>query len=195
MGRSGKSFGYIILILILTVSCHTGKPIKRLSNEGFMYAMIYDHENSPVSGVTVFLNGKNKVISDIQGRFILDDIKQGDYNIILTKKGYETLDEVFTYDPLQVLYFKMINTTQLMVLAETSLDDNDYINADRLINRALLLEPNRPDILFLRSIIYYLQGSYLEAVDILEYLINAGSVDSSIIQLLGKIKQIQLLKD
>jgi hypothetical protein len=190
MRITNKLLGCLLGILLLA-SCQSGKPIKRLSNEGFMYAMIYDYENSPVPGVTVYLNKRKIVDSDIQGRFILEKAKKGEYKIRLTKKGYETLEESFQYDPMQVLYFKMINTSQLLVLTETALDNNEFANAENYINRALLLEPGRSDILFLKSIIWFLQSKDAEAAGILENLIKSGNTDPSISQLLEKIRQKQ----
>jgi len=160
-----------------------------------MYAMIYDYENIPVSGVVVYINGKKKVDSDIQGRFILDKMKKGEYRVKLTKKGYETLEETFRYDPLQVLYFKIINAQQLLVLAETALDNAEYTSAENYLNRALLLDPNRPDTLFLNSIACYLQGKNAEAAEILENMIISGYNAPSISQLLEKIRQTQTTEE
>ena len=185
-----KLFG-VLFVITLLLSCQTGKPIKRLSNEGMMYAMIYDYENVPVSGVAVSINGKKIVDSDIQGRFILDTMKKGEYRVKLAKKGYETLEESFQYDPMQVLYFKVINAQQLIVLAETALDNAEYAVAENYLDRALLLEPSRPDILFLKSIACYFQNKNAEAAAILEKMIVSGNNDPSISQLLEKIRQIQ----
>ncbi|MCL2762106.1 MAG: hypothetical protein FWD36_02715 [Treponema sp.] len=184
-----KTIGIFLLLgIMLLASCQTGKPIKRLSNEGMMYAMIYDYENTPVSGVAVSINEKMIVDSDIQGRFILDKMKKGEYNIKLAKKGYETFEGLFQYDPLQVLYFKIINAPQLLVLAETALDNADFTAAENYIDRALLIEPNRPDILYLKSITYYLQARNTEALLILENLIMSGNNHPSISQLFELLK-------
>jgi tetratricopeptide (TPR) repeat protein len=185
----------LLLGITLLISCQTGKPIKRLSNEGMIYAMIYDYDNTSVSGAAVYINGKKTADSDIQGRFILDKMKNGRYRIKLIKRGYETLEEFFQYDPMQVLYFKMINASQLAVLAEKSLDNAEFAAAENYINRALLIEPNRPDILFLKSIACYLQARNEEAVEILENLIKAGSNEPSISQLLEKIRQTKLSEE
>jgi len=189
-----KTFG-IFLAITLLISCQTGKPIKRLSNEGMMYAMIYDYENTPVSGVTVFINNKKIVDSDIQGRFILDKFKNGEYSVKLTKKGYETLEEIFQYDPMQVLYFKIINAQQLLVLAETALDNAEYTVAENYLDRAILLEPNRPDILFLKSVACYLQEKNEEAAVILEKMIISGNNAPPISQLLEKIRQTKTAEE
>lgn len=175
-------------MFISMISCQSGKPIKRLSNDGFMYAMIYDHENVPVSGVTVYINSSRKAESDIHGRIILESIKKGRYAIKLTKKGYEELVEVFQYEPMNVLYFKMINTRQLTVLAEYAIDNGDYIEAQEYINRALAIEPLRQDILFLKSINYYLQGNYTNALEILENQLQQDNNNTSVSRLITLIK-------
>jgi len=182
-----KLFG-VLFVITLLISCKTGTPIKRLSGEGMMYAMIYDYENTPVSGVAIYINNRKIVDSDIQGRFILDKFKKGEYRIKLTKKGYETFEDQFQYDPLQVLYFKIINAQQLLVLAETALDNIEYTAAENYLDRALQLEPNRPDILYLKGVTCYLQGKNEEAAAILENMIKKGSNDAPVTQLLEKIR-------
>jgi len=179
----------IILIgIILLASCQSGKPLKRVKNDNFMFAMIYDHDNTPVSAVSVSINGKRITDSDIQGRFILDNMKKGDYNVKLVKRGYETLEDTFTFDPMNVLYFKMINSSQLVTLAESALDNREFIIAENFINRALVLEPNRPDILFLKGITCHLQGKNEEALLILENLIKTGNTNPFITQLFESLR-------
>jgi tetratricopeptide (TPR) repeat protein len=189
--KSAKSkFNNLVLILpslilvFMFFSCQTGKSVERLGDDGFVYAMIYDNESNPVSGVSVFLDGKKITDSDIQGRFVLEKLKKGTYAIKLVKKGYENLEENFEYVPLHVLYFKLFNAVQLLNLAENALDVKDYAEADRFLDRALTLEPDRHDFLFLKSINLYLQGKYDEARIILEKLVNSGVNDHSVNQLL-----------
>lgn len=186
-----KWLALVLLALLLLSSCQSNRAIKRLSKEGFMYAMIYDYENTPAPGVAVFLNGKKVADSDIHGRFVLENAKKGEYRITLSKKGYETLEESFSYDPMQVLYFKMINANQLLALAETALDSAEYAAAESFLNRALALEPSRPDMLFLKSIALYLQNRYAEARIVLEGLARAGSADPSVARLLERINNTE----
>jgi len=186
---------FLFFGVMLLISCQSGKPIKRLSDDGIMYAMIYDYDNMPVSGVTAFINGKKIVDSDIQGRFVLDKMKKGEYRIKLAKKRYESFEETFYFDPLQVLYFKIINAPQLAALAEAALDNKDFSAAENYIGRALILEPNRPDILFLKSAVFYLQGRNEESAEILENLIMAGNNDPPISLLLESIREAQPPKE
>jgi hypothetical protein len=155
-----------------------------------MYGMIYDNESNPVSGVAVFLNGRKIVDSDIQGRFVLNGVKRGTYTIKLSRRGYEEIEEKFDYEPLNVLYFRMFNSYQLLSLAENSMDDNNFTAAEQFINRALQVEPGRQDILFLKSINFYLQKKYIDAQAILEGLIRSGSTDESIAQLYERVKEL-----
>jgi len=180
---------FCFLITVVFISCQTGKPLGRITDDTFMYAMIYDNDNTPVNAVTVFINGIRKGESDIQGRFILDNMTKGEYTIRLVKRGYETFEERFHFDPLLVLYFKIINTQQLVTLAEAAMDTGDYNTAQGFINRALAIEPNRPDILFLSGVNHYLQGQRTQAIRILENLVRSGSTEPAVTRLLEIIRQ------
>ena len=188
-----KALRYImaLLFIALLISCQSGKPVRRLSDDGFMFAMIYDQSGSPVSGATVYLNGRRTVVSDIQGRFVLESMKRGSYKILLVKSGYEILEEEFQYLPMQVLYLKMTNTAALIELAENALDRRDLGEAEHYIERALAVEPMRPDIEFLSAIVYYLQGRLDRAAEVLGGMIARGSADRSVFRLLENIRSIQ----
>jgi tetratricopeptide (TPR) repeat protein len=142
--------------------------------------MIYDWENTPVTAVTVYIDGKKYVESDIQGRFVLEFKEPEEHTIKLTKKGYEDIEQVIQYDPMNVLYFKMVNASQLVSLAENALDEKHYTDAVLYLDRALALEPSRPDIWYLKSITLYLQQKNKEAQEILEYLMSTGIKDAYI---------------
>ena len=186
---------YLLFILfsISALSCNNTKG-RIVTGGGIMYAMIYDHDNIPVSGVIVKVNGKEIVKSDVHGRFILDFKKIGEYEIELSKKGYETLIQKFEYTPLDVLYFKLITAEQLVALAEEELDKFCYEEAEKYLQRASILGPLRGEIIFLRSVNFVLQDKYIEAkrifrelkekgyenkfIDLLEERIEEGIIDS-----------------
>ena len=185
---------YLITILfpVFILSCNSAKG-SVATDKGIMYAMIYDHDNIPVSEVLVKVNGKQIVKSDVHGRFILDLKKRGEYTIELFKKGYEPLNQKFEYNPMNVLYFKLITADQLIVLAEEELDKFSYEEAEKYMQRAYYLEPLRADIIYLRSISLVLQEKYVEAkrmfsglkengykgkyIDLLEEKIEQGIID------------------
>jgi tetratricopeptide (TPR) repeat protein len=105
----------------------------------------------------------------------------------LEKSGYELLEDTFTYDPMNVLYFKMVNASQLVSQAEEAMEQYAYKGAEELINRALNLEPNRPDILYFQSIVLYYQGRKAEARELLENLQNRGIDGDYIKDFLNKL--------
>ena len=191
--RSIRFYGKInimIMGVLLLISCQTGKPVKRLSEDSLMYAMIYDQTGSPVSGVTVYLNDRKTADSDIQGRFMLESMKKDQYKIRLVKQGFEKLEDEFQYIPMQVLYLKMVNSAGLIELAENAMNTNDLVSAENYLNRALAVDPNRFDAIFLKSIVYYLQNRYDAAVEILEQTIKSGNADRSVFRLLNDIRLV-----
>lgn len=181
---------YFLFFVVLLVSCKTASVPKRAVNDsGMMYAMVYDSENTPVSGASVYIGEKKYVESDIQGRFILEFKKEGEYAIKLAKKGYEDIEEIFKYDPMNVLYFRMVNANQLVALAETSLDEYAYRDAEGYLDRALALEPYRIDVLYLKSVTFYLQQKKAEARSILEYLLSTGINEPYVTDLLARVAE------
>ena len=170
-----KKLIFVILLASAFIGCRSvSTPRRAINDSGMMYSMVYDHENSPVYGATVFIDGRKRMESDLQGRFVMELKRGGRYRIKLEKPGYEVIEDTFTYDPMNVLYFKMVNTSQLILQAEEAMDQYAYAEAEALINRALKLEPNRPDVLYFLSIVFYYQGRNAEAITILEDLQSRG---------------------
>jgi hypothetical protein len=181
--------GKIVLLfpLLFIAACGTSPPKRAMNDSGMMYGMVYDYENSPVSAVAVYIDGKKYIETDIQGRFVMEFAKSGEYTIKLVKSGYEEVEEVFSYDPLNVLYFKMVNANQLVSMAEGALERYAYRDAENFLDRALGLEPLRPDILYLKSIVLYFQGRNGEARLILESLREQGIVGEYVSDLLNRV--------
>ena len=164
---------FILVFAIFVLSCSSAKG-SAATDKGIMYAMIYDHDNIPVSGVVVKVNEKEIVKSDVHGRFILDLKKGGEYKIALVKKGYEPLNQNFEYDPMNVLYFKLITVDQLVMLAEEELYKFCYEEADKYLQRAYALEPLRLEVIYLRSVSLVLQEKYVEAKNVFNELKGNG---------------------
>ncbi|HHU37651.1 MAG TPA: hypothetical protein GXZ47_10575 [Treponema sp.] len=186
-----------IIFLILPVfigslfaaSCSSVKSRPIHDMDGIMYGMIYDFDNIAVTNVQVFVNEKKIGESDIQGRFILSSNKGGDYGITLKKAGYEDVHQTFSFDPMNVLYFKMINTAQLLTLAETALDINSFNEAFSFLDRAAVIGNNRCDILFLQTIVLYQKGEYESAATKLLEIEAQGYTDESVNALKNRINK------
>lgn len=179
-------FGIALSILAVSCSSVKAKPIHDM--DGIMYGMIYDFDNIAVNGVKVSVDDKKVGESDIQGRFILSSGKGGEHTISLHKEGYEAILQTFNFDPMNVLYFKMINTAQLTSLAESALDIGSYDTAMAYLDRAAVLGNGRSDILFLQAIVFYRKGDYVAAdAKILEIEKQGGS-DESVAALKEKVR-------
>jgi hypothetical protein len=182
-----KTTLFCLAVVLIVCACKTSAPERAMNDSGMMYAMVYDWENIPVSGVSVYIDEKKQIETDIQGRFILEFKKGGEYRIRLIKNGYEQIEETFTYDPMKVLYFKMVNAVQLVSYAEEALDEQAYPEAEALLNRALTLEQTRPDFLYLKSVVLYYQGRNDEAKVILEFLQTRGIAGDHISEFIKKL--------
>lgn len=159
----------MFLLCIMLVSCSSTKDY-RIQSKEFMYLMVYDYNNQGVASVDVIIDGKNLGSTDIYGRFNLSLEESKEYKLTLSKSGYEPLSQDIKYDTLMVGYFKIINANQLLQLTIDSLDDLKYQDSLTYINRALVLEPTRSDILYLKSIILYKIGEIEESKKNLELI-------------------------
>jgi len=188
--KTKMAFFLIVPVLLLLGCKSAANPKRAINDAGMMYAMLYDYENSPISGASIYINGKKLIESDAQGRFILEFKTGGEYTIRAEKSGYETVENIFTYDPMNVLYFKMINAQQLLTQAEEALEQYAHANAEELINRALKLDSGKPEILFLQSIVFYQQGRNAEARAILIDLQSRGLNGDYITDFLVMVLQV-----
>ncbi|MDR2021060.1 MAG: hypothetical protein LBQ14_09890 [Treponema sp.] len=179
--RTGPWLCFPVLLFVLTAgSCKSAAPKRAFAGETLIYGMVYDHEGSPVNGADIFINGKKISESDIHGRFVLELKKPGGCRAGIFKEGYEPVEQTLAHDPMDVLYIKAINASQLARLAEDALDRRDYAGAEALLERALKLEPSRPDLLYLQSIVFYLERDLPQSKAVLEGLLARGIGGESI---------------
>lgn len=161
-----KKILLIYISMLFLFSCQT-KNISNLDykdTKSYMYGMVYDFDNKPVGDAKIYINNNLITKTDIQGRFILNIKKSKDlYSITVKKETYESLSSSFSYDPMNVLYFKLINTNQLLKQAEYYLSINSYESAIKFLQRATNLSPDRNDIKFLECIILYKKENYQAA--------------------------------
>lgn len=79
-----------ILMISLSISCST---IPKFSGEAKMCCVVLNEKNEPISGCVGILKkngaviGKN--ISDERGYLIFDNVKSGDYGVLIRKEGFE----------------------------------------------------------------------------------------------------------
>jgi hypothetical protein len=185
----------IVLPALVLPSCKSVRGVKKIFGEALMYGMIYDGENMSVMGVEINIDGKLTSTSDVQGRFVLVSAKRNTHNIILAKPGYETTETTITFDPMEVMHFTMLNASQLAQMAEDAMEERRFKDAFDFCNRALNLEPDRTEIIFLKSLALFRQKKYVEARHTLEYLQDILGRREYIDILLQKIKNAQIMED
>ncbi|MBN2443108.1 MAG: tetratricopeptide repeat protein [Spirochaetales bacterium] len=187
-----KSILMLILSLLL-FSCLTGPS----STDDFLTAplngKIFDEDNLPCSGVLVTVNKNIKVKSDINGRFVIPDLPKGEHTFILTKDDYEVLEFKFDFiNKNQVLWLKMISLDQMIRQIEVYMDDKDYFEATKLIERAQKIDPDN-SILFYLSAVFYIQNKrFEEASGELTKIIDKGEEDPIVYLTLADLYQNHL---
>ena len=152
MGFKHRLVRILIVFLFLPVSCSSVKGAKRISGEAVMYGMVYNHENSPVSNAEVIVNGTIAAMTDVQGRFILTSKQRNEFSLTLKKSGYETVEGIFCFEPMDVIHIVMVNADQLLKLAEDAMDEGYYREVIAFCDRALALNQERIDALYLKAL-------------------------------------------
>lgn len=118
-----------------------------------IYIMIYDFENNAVKDVSIFENQEMKGKSDIYGRFIVFPENKKELKLDFEKSGYEKISVNSVYNPGEVIYIKMGSADYYAELSEKLFDERKTDAALENINKALEIESERKDFLFLKSVI------------------------------------------
>jgi hypothetical protein len=142
----------VAVLLLVAVSCSSIKGAKRISGEALMYGMVYTGENMPVSNAEVKVDGKAVAVTDAQGRFVLVSKQRNDFTLALTKTGYETIEGVFRFEPMEVIHLVMVNADQLVYQAELAMDEGRYRDVGAYCDRALVLNKDRIDASYLKAL-------------------------------------------
>ena len=158
-----------------------------------MNGMIYDLDNEPVSGVSVYLNNQFVSYSDIDGHFTINKTGNNEKeNILFCKKdGYESvsLPVVFEIGP-QLVCFKMSSFEQLVSMAEKLISENKLVDAQQILLKAEAIRENQVTVNYLNAIILYKLESYEEALTALKKInldnVYVDRLYDDITQKLGK---------
>ena len=140
-----------LMVLFSFNSCKSTK----VDDPNSIYVMIYDYENKPLNGMSIYLDNKLLGVSDINGRFIFELNDTEEHLIELKSDDYEVVKDKIVYEKLLVLYYKVGNIKQLINLAQKELDSKKYEKALSYIQRAEIIDSEREDVLYLKAVIYY----------------------------------------
>ncbi len=174
MTKRSSVFAIVGIILIVSTNCATDPKRASGKKDAIMFGMLYDYENNPVKGVAVSIDGTRFGETDVMGRFTIVGVQPGGHRLLLEKEGYEKIEDSFVFDPLSMLYYRMITASQLIAEAERALAGFDYNVAQETLDRALKLEPFRYDALYLQAVAYFHAKEYENAKKKLDNLKGLG---------------------
>lgn len=194
-----RSFLSIIFAIVL-VSCKTGGEDHFIESSG-LPGMIYDGYNKPCKNVQIqvyrlvddFGELLLAVESDINGRFTLPALKQGNYRIELYKEDHETLVKEINYSsPLEVLYMKMYSQDQILDMAVQSLEERRIVRVENYLKRSESIQSDDPYHLYVQSIYMYSIEDYEQSLEYLKALVHQGYLFPYVHLLMADIYQYHL---
>lgn len=176
--RRGRVLILIVILEILLSGCMSVWEKKYKDNSGVMYGMIYDGGEEGVGQVRVRVNGKEKAVSDVQGRFVIKFMYgegKKKQRIELEKEGYERVEEEFYYEPMSLLHLKMESGEELVRKGEEYIDEGEYERAEEVLMRSVRVEGVEEESLFLLGVIKLKEGRREEAEEMFERVKEIGA--------------------
>lgn len=174
---------------LLFISCASVKTEKTAFN-----GMIYDGNNEPVAGVQISIDGKQKTVSDMYGRFYIENLSvSNEYTLTASKKDYETINIAFEFQNItEVAYLTMYSAPQLLTEAEKNLQENNIENAQDFLTRAEECSGKTLSSQYLQAVIYYKQTNFTDAIKILNEISVYGDSNPYIYLFLADIYEYEL---
>jgi tetratricopeptide (TPR) repeat protein len=154
--------------------------------------MVYDFSNRPIPYCEISLGRVYKGSTDINGRFILPQVPFGEYDITVSKKGYESyIDKIRITDRNQIIYIRIPSQNQLLGLVDEALTNNNLSAAEEILERAYLIDQNNIEMLFYYANVSFRQQNYSKAISFLETAKRLGSRDIYIENFLNVLEELQ----
>ena len=184
--------GGIFLLAFLSCATDTRKTPYDFS-QATLIGMVYDRENKPCAGASVFIDDIEKASTDINGRFAVFALPRGSHVIRVKKQGCEEAEVTFEFlNRSQVVYLRVYSFHQLLDEAETAIAERSWVEAENLIGRANSVRRDDPVGLYLEAVLYKEQKKFHEAVEKLERIIDLGCYEPYVYLALADIHQYGL---
>jgi len=164
-----------LAIILLSFSCRS-TVVEDFSSfkEAPLMGMVYSSRSIPCVGAVLQVDEK-VYTADINGRFVIPNLKRGKHQIEVSKEGYEP--EIISLDfsdRRQILYVRLISNESLLDWAEESLDELRWSESEDLIMRSLAIEPDNTRALTLLGALYYRMERFEDSLKQWERLIERG---------------------
>lgn len=158
-----------------------------------LVGMVYDGEQKPCPAALVTVDGRDGPRTDLNGRFVIDELARGDHLIGVRKQGYEPLLAPVSFlERTQVLYLRVISYNQLLREAEEALQRQKLGEAEGLLRRAEALEGEETVGRYLRAVLCLKRGDTKQAVGLLERILESGERAPAVLLTLADICQHRL---
>ena len=178
---------FLIMLTAITIALCSCNSVPKNSGKITVNGMIYDTENRPAVNYKIYLDGKYAAITDIGGRFTLNNIKCGQYDFTGNGIGYLNMkDSVEVFDKGQILYIRVPTVESKFQEAYTLINQHKYKQAELCIQEVLDTEACNSTALFFMSVIEYLEGDIESSKEYKEQLLNIGE-NSNYVHELEKI--------
>lgn len=188
-----KKNSLVFYILLLFSSCKTAEFGGSTMD---VNGMMYDFENRPISGYEINIGSKYSSVSDITGRFTIQKVPIGTYEVRGKRLNYESYQgELVLKDKKQIVYIRVPSATQLLDLADKALVENNVKEAANYVERADKTGMRSTESLFYAAVILFRRNDYKGAIYILEQLIVSGTNDAYVVQFLNDLKKICGVED
>jgi len=119
-----------------------------------LFGIVFDDQRRPLAWVEVRHGGGRSVMTDISGRFVLDEVPRGPVTITASRPGYgRVVTEVTFTNRTQVLYIRMHSAAFHLELAEAALGAGDTAEAAPHVSRALETAPDDDEVRYLAAVV------------------------------------------
>lgn len=155
-----------LFVLLIAFACEKETEYNVLSGKIIGYVSLTDCQGkspSDKSGVEILLEGSNpatRTFSDVNGKFIIDDLKSGIYNIVFNKEGYGQ-HKIIAYQfvggnkPTTLYSTNLYELSNILIDSLELSESEEYFNVDLLITAKL----TRQNENYTRSFRYYLSNT------------------------------------
>lgn len=128
-------------------------------NKGILQGMLYDYDNRPVCGYTISIDKKTKTFTDINGRFVFNDVPFGNHMITGEGNNHIPYQDSFDFnDKTQVLYIRVSSNDWLYSWIDSQIEKCAFSEVEKSLT---LFSPDQKQTrkYFLYSAIYNFRTS------------------------------------
>ncbi|MBP7478907.1 MAG: hypothetical protein KA785_00525 [Spirochaetaceae bacterium] len=148
-----KRFYRGVILLLLFTSC---AGTKTFNGRADLHGAVYDVKSRPVPNCVILLDGKEKALTDINGRFVLYGLQSAAYTIEACSSYCERYNgEIQFLNETQYILITVVDNETLYDLVEDALEKKDYDLADKTIKRLFAVNKNNPNAIMYLAVIRY----------------------------------------